>query len=260
MQKTISDESLIDYELINEYLSKPQLPNSLIVNKVIDKLWNKTVSKVELYPRVEKRFRVLLSGKVIPKLPSIFNSIPGYREGKNEAYKEFWRLVDKWGQDLEERSYVGLPANQLSEILSHVETIDSCERDKEMFSWQQRYCDTFGLSSKVSLCQKDIFVFMQEEHKNWNVIDLDLMCFISEGFITKVTDTLALLDGTGIKCLNLASCIGRKITKAQYNSLMPGRLEEELKKRGMEVVDANRSYYKDRVVPIACEHLVIKKG
>jgi hypothetical protein len=207
--------------------------------------------------------RILLQkGTQEASFPSIFRGLPGSRYHKDLMYERFWALVDyKLGDKL--RSYIGLPANQLESIDKRVGGfLIACEQDPGVCSWMDGYLEKFlrhRRKSLIGLYNIDILQFLETENSTFNIVDLDLMeCLTDIPRIQRIGQAIAR-RAESVCAVNVTSCIGRRITYQDYENLVPSELKKAFRHGGIKVVEHYRFRYRDRVIPMACEHFLLTK-
>jgi hypothetical protein len=182
------------------------------------------------------------------------------RYGKDGMYKQFKMLIDLWvprGQ----RSYVGLPANQILSVVRDYgyENVVACEKNEGMVYFilnLQRY---FGKAGQyATVIKDDIFSYLDKTDKRFSIYDLDLMCHISsENLIDKLVHSISstAMD----KCVvNIATTVGRKISEQTYRLMMPGLFLDGIKKE-MNVVGHYSDGYNDRIIPMRYEMFMLER-
>lgn len=254
--KPIPEAQIIDFETVEAIVhNRGKLNAQKCSAKVIKALKDRGVEVSQ--DQIEKNVISIVSGAKIPVLPSIFNGTIGPRHGKDKAYEDFWKLADKW-LPMPERLYVGLPANQISEVYSRVLTLDSCERNTDMYKWQQKTVRMLKLDSlRIHLHHEDIFAFLINADQTWNIFDFDLMCVATPELADKVAHLVATKMYGTFALLNLTTSIGRNISKSEYKEFMPVGLQDTLIDYDLQVVETLSGYYRDRHVPQATEFIVV---
>jgi hypothetical protein len=258
--RAVPRESIIDQEVVSLILQSPgskELPSDdkfRLLSLSLRKNHNRRCSSEELKQKAE----LIITGKKIPILPSLFHGVVGPRQGKDAAYRHFWSLVRKYVKKYQDRHYVGLAANQIGSLPVLVGgSIDVCEKDKKLVEWQKQYASL--LDMEVSIHNEDIFSFCEGRAK-YNIIDLDLMTIATMAFVEKTVKAISEAAAEkGNVVINLTSCIGRAISWAQYREIMPVALLDGLVDKWFNVVEVKSSTYRDRHVPLAVEQLVIRR-
>src|SRR5574343_1348153 len=252
----IPESSIVDYEIVETILESTTLN---IVECAEEAFHRLKFHNIVLQPQeLETRVRLIASKKQIPLLPSIFTKQLGPRHGKDVAYKRFWTLVDDYIPDTCNRYYVGLPANQILSIYPRVHLMAACEKSSSMLRWQLQAREKFQLD-RLHLLPADIVTFINDDlfAKSWNIYDLDLMCNTTDELITKISSGLLSTMTKGPVVVNITTSIGRCISKEQYRNLMPDTLVTQLKKSGVKIIESISGRYRDRMVGVAYEHLVL---
>lgn len=249
-------EKVIDHCIVEEILTTKPISRRMkhIQDRVIS-LSGAVVPNEE----IKSRYLKIKKGRSIACLPSIFNGVVGPREGKEQAYSSFWDMVSE--HIARPMTYIGLPANQIHSLLSRVSTVVAFERDAKMSAWQQKYIKQFLPNQNVLLYDCDIFDEGVRLPANTrpNIFDLDLMCFANKDLFKQVGSLIARhsLPRQSV-AVNLATCVGRKITIEQYNDLVHTSLVSILEEySGKWVVKHEGNRYRDRVIPIQYEHLIL---
>lgn len=256
--RQIPRASVIDYEVTNLLIQTgKQLPDEgmlRLLSKNLMLSYRRKASPEELRERAE----LIITGKKIPILPSIFHGKTGPRHGKDVVYRHFWSLVRRYIRKHSQRHYIGLPANQIGGLPILIGgSIDVCEKDKKLAEWQKQYASL--LEVEMSINNEDIFSFMDGKLK-WNVIDLDLMTIATMPFVEKTVEAInkgAVKKGNIV--INLTSCIGRAISWKQYKEIMPVAILDGLVDKWFDVVEVRSSAYRDRRIPIAVEQIVVRR-
>lgn len=177
------------------------------------------------------------------------------RSGKETMYGQIDLLERTFLQGIG-LSYVGLPANQiLSVIRKYGDSVRACERDRRMVRFMRFLKDRFFPESGAHVIDGDIFWYLDETEERYTVFDIDLMMYVKGSTVDQIASAVNRTAGQRA-VISVASCIGRKITEAEYRTLMPSRLIEKLKLR----VLANYSGgYCDHVAPMRYELLAVER-
>lgn len=256
MIQTIPQEQILDHETVEAILKYGPDQEEICARQVSFRThWKVSVSAAK------ENHRLIVSGKKIPLLPSLFAGKIGPRHGKDKSYEIFWGLVEKYIPERKNRNYIGLPANQIGRVGNICGGgIVVCEKNRETFEWQQQYCQTFGYNN-VRTYRKNIFVWMRRNNFQANIYDLDLMCCASQKMINEVVSGIDRNAPKNVPIIvGVATMIGRHITWKQYKDLMPSGLIEAFRKEGWSIIENKSFYYKDRVVGVQCEYLVIERS
>ncbi len=257
--QAIPQHSIIDYEIVESILESDTVNIEECAEQTCNRL---RFRNIILNPEdIRNRVQLVASGRQIPLLPSIFTKRLGPRQGKDTAYRRFWNLVEEYIPETADRVYVGLPANQVLSVYPKTHLMVVCEKDKGMQAWQEQVKNKFSLTH-VHLLPVDIVNFINDDlyKGSWNIFDLDLMCNTTEELVSRVTSGIACtMSSTGPVLVNITTSIGRCISKQQYRNLMPDRLLDNLKIKKVKVLEAISGRYRDRMVGVAYEHLVITR-
>jgi hypothetical protein len=213
---------------------------------------------------LQRILRELKCGERELALPGWLKEKVTSRTGKDLMYERFWTLVDLEIPKKGLRSYCGLAANQVGIIRSHVgdSAIHVCERNPKTAQWiEDLYAKILShhQGAEIIVHNRDIFEFLRETEKRFNVIDLDLMCTI-RSVVTLKQWAQALYRAAKPKAIvNVNTCIGRAITEKVYDALMPEGLAEFLRFEGFEDVRHVSYGYRDRRVPMRSELFILQK-
>jgi len=269
----MNSNQLLDYFIGEEILLKfdPEWTDSS------SRRWNTSYKEhIDKIERTLKQYNVnisrqkilarsgdLIKGRGVFKPLGDYNGTPGTREGKDQSYAAFWALVDVFIPRRWERSYLGLAANQLDVIRTHIglKTIVVVERDKdkaEAMKTLAERCSTERWFPQVEIRNEDIFDVMMREENRFNVLDLDLMTFLPEDSIDWAKAIMYCTVDHGPTVVNITTCIGRIITAEQYRKNVE-TLKDNLGKVGISLVGKSSFGYKDRVIPMRSEKLILTK-
>lgn len=160
---------------------------------------------------------------------------------------------------LYETFYVGLPANQLIDVVKKYDNVVACERDEVMFNFMIDL-NKYIIEKDIEIENDNVFNYLNSTSKKFNVFDLDLMEAVNEERIINIADGIKR-TAMDIAIVLLVSIGGRHISIAEYKNLMPKRLIDELEKDGLWKVINNpfSGKYKDVIIPMRYEILVIEK-
>jgi len=255
----IPSESLVDNEVV-----------ALLLNtqgKMPTRMEFKEVSQILLLRhnldcpvlQLKQTAHYILSGRKIPILPTLLNGKVGPRKGKDEAYRQFWKLVEEELPDYVSRHYIGLPANQITGLhLPIGGKITSCEKKKDVAQWQTQVAKI--LCPEVEIVQGNIFRHIWTcSNPQWNVFDFDLMCAASPRLTETIAKALSERALPGRTVINVATCIGRNITWKRYREIMPLALQDALIDQGFKLRKNISGHYRDRYVPVAWEQISLEK-
>lgn len=171
------------------------------------------------------------------------------RYGKDGMYKQFklWANVYIGNQMWK---YVGLPANQLLSIRQEYKNVIACEKDLSMVEFMICLNKHFAPEGKkATIIRSDIFNFLNATDEKFSIYDFDLMCHITTN---NLLDSLveSIVKTSENKCIvNVATTIGRKISEAQYDNIMPHQFIEKIKEH-MNVISYFCDGYNDRIIPM----------
>jgi hypothetical protein len=181
----------------------------------------------------------------------------GPRAGKEEMYKQLELLIKLFLKD-NPRHYVGLPANQVVQVINKNDSVVACETNKEMLSFMSRMIGYFRPKG-ATVINRDIISFLNETDQKFNIFDLDLMCYLNEKRIANIASALAN-SMEDVSVVSLASCVGRKLKESIYTEMMPRLLKEKLKNVKVSVDECYSEKYCDKVVPMRYELIVIRRN
>lgn len=211
---------------------------------------------INLKPTTLHSFLVeMKKGKRDCSMSSYFNNKVFTRSGKDGVYKEFETLISCFIND---KHYVGLPANQLISVSRKYDSVVACERNKNMYSLMSMMKDNFNLSSKI--VKKNIIDYLMETEEKFSIYDIDLMTYIDRNNIIEDLSNGICKTSFPLSVICLISCCGRKITDEKYNSLMPNKFINELEKRNINIIYKKSGKYIDQISPMRYELLVIKSN
>lgn len=190
-----------------------------------------------------------------------YDSVPSSRYEKDAMHARMETLICEY-LDGHKLHYVGLPANQIVSILRTYDTIVACEKDPQMakfiFDMNKYICK----SPWVKVHNGNIFDFLENTNRKFNVFEFDMMCAINSKMIRRIANT-TLKTALSPALIVVISIGGRHISTNEYETLMPGTLIGEIEKSGEWSVINNGWYaggrYKDIKIPMRYELLVIQK-
>ena len=208
--------------------------------------------------KISARASQLRTGKYAFAPSGDYDGTPGSRAGKDENYAGFWTLVDAFIPKRFERMYVGLAANHMDVIRSHLSwhPVVVVERDKKKANELRAIADVLMKIRQIPqivVINSDIFETL--EALTANVIDLDLMCAFPED-PTNWIKILGKMRGTAV--VNITTCIGRFVTETQYNDRTLN-FRKMLPDYEIELVARSPFSYRDRYTPMRAERLVIRR-
>ena len=260
MDRTLSSTSakqLLDYYILKEYVLKDARRG--YAAKVVKNLADSHAIRLQerdVYSRV-KRVR---AGDTLRPSADV-SGTPSVREGKDQNYAGFLSLVDVFQPRVEERCYIGLPANQFDVIASKIGgSIFAVERNRERAEELEKFKSFIQKRRrKVSLtvANCDIWILLQTLANEFNIFDLDLMCPMQE-------DTLEWAEvfyhsaKPGMSILNLTTIVGRVITAEEHEKRV-NWFNRNLHSVGFKPIGRSRFVYRDRAHPMRCERYVVYK-
>jgi hypothetical protein len=232
-------------------------------------------------PYILQRLR---QGTRPPLLPSILKGKATSRYYKDMMYAELGRLADCYlGK---RRRYCGLPATRLHYLpywltASWDSFALGCETDQVTYEWMRdfhtivlerednpvwEYPQEVSITGdiQVAALHTDIFQYFQylvdNRYKNlYNIIDLDLMISIKSltnfNFIAEALRQIA----EPISIVNITTSVGRSISDAEYEGIMPADFIQALRSAGFYGVKVFSGRYLDRKMPMRYEHLLLIK-
>jgi len=245
-------EQITNYCIIDEYLRSKQN----YTGRTVDRL--KEYEIVYTKNHIQTIKRELTLGERSVDLPMVFGNKIGSRYGKDIMYSEFWRTVEL--SLSQPKKYLGLAAYQAEAVCQQVgdpRNVLVCERDKEVHTWVRRMYDEFLGKPGPLFLNKNIFDL--KDPPSFSILDLDLMIQLSTTDQVSMIATLIAKTEEPICIVNITTCIGRGVSELQYDSLMPSHLLLLLEKKGLKVTHLFSGGYRDRVIPMRYQHLVVEK-
>jgi hypothetical protein len=253
-------EQIINHTIIDHVLYDP---TTLVFDDVLRRLRNIGISKVprrdtpitESYlSRIHDK---MIKGQRSIVLPAYFRGKLGSRYGKDMVYSKLWALVDLFIPG--ERTYCGLPANQLGQITERIDgSITAYETDKKMLRWLREFrCQYLPEDRDIQILNEDILLHLKHNNNKANILDLDLMCNIkSEDQVFEWGKTI----GNAVQLpaiVHLTTSIGHSITEERYRKIMPDKLIEGVKEATVPTVKYIEDKYRDRVIPMRTVMLIL---
>jgi hypothetical protein len=213
--------------------------------------------KISLSTSMLKKYRrKLLNGTRDPICSSDFgNNVIGSRYGKDMMYAEFNTIQNVF---ISEKKYVGLPANQILKVCKDYSKVIACEKNNDMFGFMSELINNFPVEN-VSLVNEDIFQYLKNTDEKFSVFDFDLMCHISLDVIKNICESLN--NAAENKAVfNLATSFGRKITRKEYDDMMPHTLIMCINNDTDFEVKFNQSgSYNDHIIPMKYEMMYVER-
>lgn len=251
--------------------SRHQIINQVIFEEFITaKDQNRTNWVVEAQKHLQKygitlgrgRLTVILrelkTGKRDASAASAFRGIYnglGSRYGKNGMYERMDLLESMF---LKSRNYVGLPANQLSQMGRKYDTTVACELDKKMFDFMVAMKEHFCYGNDVQVVRENIFDVLESAKKKFSVYDFDLMGSLEVADIIRIADCVSSTSENR-SVINVASSVARSQSYAVYDRRMPSVLINRLGDSGFKVKYFYSGAYKDSVFPMKYELLAVQR-
>ncbi len=200
--------------------------------------------------------RELRNGVRNPIAASAFRGKIVSRYGKDLMYMIMKTLSEEYINN--QKMYVGLPADQIVDTIHKYDTVVACERHSDMFLYMKELNRIYNFKNNATLVNNDILKFLKTTDRKFNIYDFDFMCYVNNKLISEVASAVnnTCMD-TFI--INIATCIGRKITEDQYRQLMPSCIDSELSKCNIEVITCRSGSSRDTVTPMRYEILVCKR-
>lgn len=255
-----STNLLLDYYLINEIDNNlPRGYSRRVVNNLATH--RVTLSPATIYSRVKK----IISGDTIIRPSADVNGSPSARDGKDQGYAGFWSLVDIAIPDRNQRYYIGLAANQLDVVRSHISysSITVCEKLSER---ADNLCHLAGLAERfrpgprVDIVVGDIFKQIGKEENKYNIFDLDLMCQLpEEKKINKWVKKIYRASYPGKVVIGITTGIGRTGNTRERYKFRADYLQRALESVGFQDVGCSRFAYRDRRIPMRSERFILTK-
>lgn len=258
---TSGHQQLVDYYLLDEMRTgnRPGYA-SRIVSKLAE--YKVIYSKGAIYTRA----RHIREGKTVICPSADVNGTPAARDGKDKAYAGLWTLVDVALPDVSSRVYIGLAANQIDVVRSHITFpyMRVCEKDEERAQKLVQVAELierFKPGPKIDIVNEDIFTSISKVSNCYNIFDLDLMCQLpKEATIDKWVGRIYLAAQPGKSVLAITTGIGRKgNTEERYNQ-RAGYLRRALESRGFQELGYSRYAYRDRIIPMRSERFILQKS
>lgn len=182
------------------------------------------------------------------------------RYGKDGMYKQLKMMIDLF-IPVEERSYIGLPANQILSTVREYgyKNVVACDKSEGMVFFMMGLQRYFGNPQKIApVYNKDIFEYLKQTDRTFSIFDFDLMCHAtSENLISNLAETV-IRTSKGRSVVNIATTIGRKIDELTYRLIMPNDFIEKIADK-MTVVHHYRDGYNDRIIPMRYEMFVLER-
>lgn len=252
-----SSKQLLDYYVLKEYiLTDVRRGYAARVRKNLADSHAIRIQENDVYSRVK---RVLTGDSLRPSAD--VSGTPSTREGKDQNYAGFISLVDVFHPRAEERSYVGLPANQLDHIAGRIGgSIVAVERNPERAKQLRKFKSFIRkrrrkVSLEIANC--DIWTLLQEQQNMFNIFDLDLMCPIPEDTF-HWAEAIYNAAQTGVSVINLTTVVGRVISIKNHEKRV-NWLNRNLCSVGFKPIGGSRFSYRDRSTPMRCERYVLYK-
>ena len=256
------EKRLIHYYLIDNIIKG--LDNKQILSNTINSLKQHGVERKASSLYLIKR--LLIKNPELHCLPSLINKEPSnYREEKEKLYSAFWRMTQMEVRKDESVAYVGLPSNQIGNVWKNLKKITdsfiltSCEIDKEKADWQEKYVDKF-LDDRCSIFNKNVFTVIDNLLRTETLIlDLDLMITGDLYLSEKIAAIISKLEHKKI-IINITTSIGRNITENEYILFFRKKLERLISEnKELQIKYWFSGKYIDNVIPMAWEHIVLRK-
>lgn len=248
---------IINQVIFEEFIKSIQGRYKRWANKAQARLAQYGIDLIEA--TIQSHYRSLKSGERKPVAASSFSGQPFdnrfiARYGKDLVYSKFELMVNMF---VEETNYVGLPASQILMAARNYNSVDACERSPDMLAFMFMLKRHFALGADVAFHMGDIFDFLDETDKKFSVYDFDLMCVITYELIDKIVKAIHKTSKE-TSVINITTCGGRKITKLQYDLLMPDPLFKKLEGLGWNVLSNHSEKYVDSVMPMRSELFVLE--
>jgi hypothetical protein len=154
--------------------------------------------------------------------------------------------------------YVGLPANQIIAVSRQYDRVVACEKEYLMSKFMFDMNRYVGKENNITIHNKDILDFLKHTRRKFNIFDFDFMWIISPELIKNLA--LCIKRTSKDRALiAVTSAGGRKITEKRYKELMPKLLISELNKDFSIINKPFSGKYKDHIIPMRYELLVIER-
>lgn len=158
----------------------------------------------------------------------------------------------------EKTNYIGLPANQIVSVSNKYDYIVACEKNFLMAQFMSDMNKYISKNNNLVVKNLDIFEYIKDNEKYFNIFELDLMTYVNMDLINKI-----------VNCLNKASMNrslvaittigGRKITINEYRRIMPSKLVSALSNNFTVINKPFSGKYKDHKMPMMYELFVIER-
>ena len=264
MDHTLSQTSakqLLDYYLLNECILKDKKRGfGARVMGTLEQNHSIRVKEVDVY----QRFKGVLAGN--PLRPSAdVNGTPSTREGKDQNYAGLIALVDIMLPRKQMRYYVGLPANQLDFIATsvggNITAVEKVPERAQKIAQFAKFVTKMRNNMLINVVNDDVWSYLQTTSEKFNVFDLDLMCHLPDDS-SSWANAIHLAARPGVSVAHVTTCIGRGkfdgLTEEKYETRVV-RFIGNLISAGFKSLGHSRFSYRDRITPMRCERLVLKK-
>jgi len=249
-------KQLLDYYIVQEGILHER-PRGY-ARKVCSKM--KSLHKVNICPKtVYSRVKGVIQGDRLVPLADVDGN-PSHREGKDRNYAGFEAILDIVLPNLEDRDYLGLPANQVDSALGYAGgNIVICERDENR-SQELRQIAKFLYKCRkraILILNSNIWDYMNQTKSMFNVFDFDLMCVIPY-YSWTWAKSLYRAAKPGPNVVNLTTTCGRIITEEEYENRR-ARFERGLVNQGFQLGGKSYFRYSDRTAPMRTARYVLVK-
>lgn len=207
---------------------------------------------------LEKIDRKLLKGQRTARSASLFRGKAHSRCEKNrvggqvDIAVKFFIEDDGYSKD-----YLGLPANQIIDVIRKYDNVVACETNKKTYSDMCRLKEIYCPTSNALILQENIIEYMFNTENKYTIIELDLMEHLNS--IEKIEHLGASIRSAGANrvVVCITSCLGRKVSSDFYKEHMPKYLIRDLEREYRVKVYNNK--YADSTTTMKYEILILDR-
>jgi hypothetical protein len=251
-------DQLLDFYLIEELIagSLKGYPGR-VAKKLLEH--NVVYKKNVIYSRA----KTILAGKTVLIPSADVDGRPSARDGKDKMYAGLWTMVDLALPFPECRNYIGLTANQLDNVRSHLSSsfMVVCERNKEKSEKLKQlaaFIEKAKQGPQIIIENEDIFEVLKEKKNSFNIFDLDLMSILPRpAVLDKWAQIFRSSAKEGKVVANITTTIGRSLTEEEHLSRV-GYLRQSLESVGFRELGYSPFGYRDRYTPMRSMRLILK--
>ena len=256
--------------------NKPQLLDYYLAKELKDGVLPRGYSKRVLKNLAENHEISLQGRHVYQRVTRVFagdtlrpssdiNGTPSDREGKEKNYAGVFSLMDVNLPKRNELAYIGLPSNQLDVIAARVGGLVVAVEKKPKKAQELEQLNKLVKQRRPSqegevkvLCDNIFNVMQSWKGRDFNFIDLDLMCNMPRDPLPWVK-AIYHCAARGNVLVHVTTCIGRTISEKEYETNL-NTFNNCLDSVGFTIVGKPSRYgYWDRIIPMRCERYILQR-